>query len=68
MTLISMQVACGCSLDAKNETGHVSACDNVEAWDGPTMNGFVEGRRYLWRCATCNNTICVNLTLPEVPE
>lgn len=66
--LISMQVACGCNLDAENEVGDVSPCDSITAWDGPTMNGFVEGRRYLWRCSRCQNTICVNLTLPEVEE
>jgi|TARA_Y100000033_G_C2691609_1_gene84014 hypothetical protein len=66
--LISMQVACGCCLDAEKEEGFASATDPITAWDGPDTDGFVEGRRYLWRCQACGNTICVNLTLPEVKE
>lgn len=62
--LISMQVACGCCLDAETKTGEVSPCEGITTFDGPHQGGFVQGRRYLWRCQTCGNTICVNLTLP----
>ena len=63
--LFSMQVACGCQLDPDAEDSFVSPCDNLQAWDGPSMNGFVRGRRYVWKCQTCGNTICVNLTSME---
>lgn len=66
--LISMQVACGCALDAETKTGFISPCDSITTFDGGHQEGFVEGRRYLWRCQTCETTICVNLTLPEVKE
>ena len=66
--LISMQVACGCTLDPNNDDADASPCDGITAWDGDYVGGFVQGRRYLWRCQRCKNTICVNLTLPEVEE
>jgi len=60
MSLFGMQVACQCDDDPK---GMVM----LTSWDGEnSLSGFVEGRRYIWECQTCGNTVCVNMKSMEV--
>jgi len=71
MVRISMQVGCGCQMDAENQVGNPVGMNPVITWDGntPEGDGFVEGRRYMWDCPVCGNPICINLTLlDEVKE
>ena len=56
MTLFSLQVACGC-----NPEGPIGM-EPGQHWDGECMDGgFVGGRRYVWTCPDCGNTICINM-------
>jgi hypothetical protein len=56
MTLFSMQVACACDM-----MGVPVGMDTVGAWDGDDIDGgFVEGRRYIWKCPACGHQVCVN--------
>ena len=63
MTLFSMQVACGCGIEAP------TGMDQLKCWDGEdSPAGFIKGRRYIWQCPNCGNQVCVNLNEMEVEE
>jgi hypothetical protein len=60
MSAFSMQVACGCGFNGP------TGMDQLHIWDGEEHpSGFVEGRRYIWRCPECLNQVCVNMKLIE---
>lgn len=70
MVLISMQVACGCGMDAETQTGHPSPCDPEANWynEEELSGGLTAGQRYLWRCQSCGNVMCVNLRILDGDE
>jgi len=65
MTRISMQVACGCDVDAQPMDILVDGIGGPMMWDSMGNN---PGRRYVWQCMTCEHVICVNLNLLDEDE
>ena len=59
MSAFVMQVACSC--DGAGPNG----MEQLQCWDGELNSGFVEGRRYIWKCPECGHTVCVNMKLIE---
>ena len=69
MSLVSIQMACGCTMLDMDPDARPQAMDVVHnvsgtpaIWDG---EGFQPGRRYVYQCMTCNHVVCLNLNLLE---
>ena len=65
MSAFIMQVACQCEGGRPSPEG----MEQLQTWDGGDVDGgFIEGRRYIWRCPQCGHQVCVNLKLLEEEE
>ena len=65
MSAFIMQVACQCEGGRSCPEG----MEQLQTWDGGDVEGgFIEGRRYIWRCPKCGHQVCVNLKLLEEEE
>ena len=61
MSAFIMQVACKCKGSIH---GGPEGMEQLQTWDGGDVEGgFIEGRRYIWRCPECHHQVCVNLQL-----
>lgn len=65
MSAFVMQVACACDV-----RGMPTGMDQLESWDNDEFDdgGFIDGRRYVWRCPACEHQVCVNMKLLEEEE
>ena len=76
MSQVSLQMACGCTLNPDNAgewldlevrpqaMDIMTGEEGEEAvWDG---GGFNPGRRYVFQCKTCDHVVCLNLNLLDV--
>jgi hypothetical protein len=63
MSAFIMQVACSC------DKGQAVGMEQLQSWDGEYVGGgFIEGRRYIWRCPECNHQVCVNMQFLDEEE